>query len=184
MAKGDPKPFGDPLASKETGYYKLPRPPKRQLCLKQKAVNRADLAARAATLNPIDLTFQLPDPGAPILPDKPDYSKEDAISIHTLPMTPSRPAPPSLRAGGSLETVKLPSPAIWQPVCSSIYTGQPTLAPRKQDLVRKADLKIFNLRSQISQTASKCLSCKLTDAEKQPEDEGCPIWCSLGCGLY
>lgn len=53
-----------------------------------------------------------------------------------------------------------------------------------EDLVRKADLKIFNLRSQIRQTASRCLSRKLTNAEKQPEDEGCPTGCSLGYGLH
>ena len=58
----------------------------KELCLRQRVINpRADLAAKAAA--PIAaLTFQLPDPGAPILPDEPEYSKEDVLSIHKLPM--------------------------------------------------------------------------------------------------
>lgn len=53
-----------------------------------KGNHRADLAAKAAALNPVGAsTFQLPDLGTPILPDRPESSKEDVVSIRKLPMS-------------------------------------------------------------------------------------------------
>lgn len=70
----------------------------KELCLRQRVINpRADLAAKAAA--PIAaLTFQLPGPGAPVLPDKPQYSMLSLLTNCLCPI--------SRMAGGSSETVK------------------------------------------------------------------------------
>lgn len=143
--------------------------PKRQLCLKQKAVNVADLAAKVEALNPIAvLTFQLPDPGAPILPEKPEYSKEDATSIHKLPMTHK---PEGWWLTGDCKIILRTNLAasLLQRIHQTAHLGTRKI----KDLIRKADLQILNLRSQVKQTASKCLSCKLANAENQPQAGGC-----------
>lgn len=141
----------------------------RQPCLKQKAVNVADSAAKVAALNPIAvLTFQLPDPGVPILPEKPEYSKEDATSIHKLPMTHK---PEGWWLTGDCKII-LPTnlaAGLLQHIHRTTHLGTRKI----KDLIRKADLQILNLRSQVKQTASKCLSRKLTNAENQPKAGGC-----------
>lgn len=143
--------------------------PKRQLCLKKKAVNVADLAAKVETLNPIAvLTFQLPDPGASILPEKPEYSKEDATSIHKLPMT-NKPEGWWLTGDCKIILRTNLAASLLQRIHQTTHLGTRKI----KDLIRKADLQILNLRSQVKQIASKCLSCKLTNADNQPQAGGC-----------
>ncbi|CAD7683224.1 unnamed protein product [Nyctereutes procyonoides] len=114
---------------------------------------RADLKAKEAALLVTQvLATTRPDPGAPTLPDTPNYTDADSHWIKRLPMTQC------LRGW-------------WRAPDSSIILPE-ELGRKMEDFIRRAKITIKDSRAKIEQIVASCRACQLTNATAHGSNPG------------
>ncbi|XP_053449820.1 uncharacterized protein LOC128587564 isoform X4 [Nycticebus coucang] len=111
-----------------------------------------------------ELALHLPDPGAPVLPEKHKYSPEDLAWLHTIPQAHC-PA----KYNGWWRT------ADGRTILSARHRSAPVYAPshhmgnrKLKDLVHHAKIKIERLDTNLYQIVGACKACQLTNGRSGP----------------
>ncbi|CAD7692892.1 unnamed protein product [Nyctereutes procyonoides] len=134
---------------------------------------RADLKAKEAALLVTQvLATTLPDPGAPTLPDTPNYTDADLHWIQRLPMTQClrgwwRAADPS---------IILPE-ELGRRVLSKMHRSTHMGTRKMEDAIRHAKITVKDSRAKIEQIVASCRACQLTNASAPGSNPGTwPRW--------
>ncbi|XP_077715955.1 uncharacterized protein LOC144290510 [Canis aureus] len=129
---------------------------------------RADLKAKEAALLVTQvLATTLPDPGAPTLPDTPNYTDADLHWIKCLPMTQCLCG--WWRAADS--SIILPE-ELGQRVLSKMHRSTHMGTRKMEDLIRRAKITIKDSQAKIQQIVARCRACQLTNASAHGSNPG------------
>ncbi|CAD7690915.1 unnamed protein product [Nyctereutes procyonoides] len=129
---------------------------------------RADLKAKeVAFLVTQVLATTLPDPGAPTLPDTPNYTDADLHWIKRLPMTQRLLG--WWRAADS--SIILPE-ELGRRGLSRMHRSTHTGTRKTEDLTRHAKITIKDSEAKMEQIVASCHTCQLTNATAHGSNPG------------